>query len=93
MRPALLLPALLLSAHAFIAAPAFADTLTVGAHVLTDGDPAGKARSLLGTPDNIVQNQNRFGATISETWEWYRNDKTVRIEVRDGKIEAISEER
>ena len=97
MRPALLLSALLLSALLLVApavvAPAHADTLTVGAHVLTDGDPAGKARQLLGKPDNIVQNQNRFGATLSETWEWYRDGKTIRIEVQDGKIEAISEER
>jgi len=61
--------------------------------VLVDGDASGKARQLLGKPDNIVQNQNRFGATISETWEWYRDGKTLRVEMRDGKVETISEER
>ena len=88
MRPALLLSALLL-----LAAPAFADTLSVGAHVLTDGDPVGKALQLLGKPDNIVANQNRFGATMSETYEWYRDGKTIRIGVKNGKIAVITEER
>ncbi|UHQ20678.1 hypothetical protein LVB87_05915 [Lysobacter sp. KIS68-7] len=83
-----LLPMLLLLAH-----PAFADTLAIGPHVLVDGDPSGKARQLLGKPDNVVQNENRFGAMLSETWEWYRDGKTIRIEMRDGKIEAISEAR
>ena len=86
MRPALL--SLLL-----LAAPAFADTLSVGPHVLTDGDPAGKARQLLGTPDSVTQNQNRFGATIGETWDYYYAGKTVRIEVQEGKITAIDEDR
>lgn len=87
MRPVLPLSLLLL------AAPAFADTLSVGAHVLTDGDPAGKARQLLGQPDQVTQDHNRFGATLGETWEYYRGDKTIRIEVRDGKITAIDESR
>lgn len=86
MRTALLL--LLLAA-----APAFADTLTVGAHVLTDGDPVGKAYQLLGQPDRVQQNQNRFGATVSEDLEYYKDGKTIRITVKNGKIEAISEER
>jgi len=86
MRTALLL--LLLAA-----APAFADTLTVGAHVLTDGDPVGKAYQLLGQPDRVQQNQNRFGATVSEDLEYYKDGKTIRITVKDGKIDAISEER
>ena len=87
MRTALLL-ALIVAA-----APAFADTLSVGAHVLTDGDPVGKAYQLLGQPDRVQQNQNRFGATVSEDLEYYKDGKTIRVTVRDGKIEAISEAR
>lgn len=83
----------LLSLLLLFAAPAFADTLTVGAHVLTDGDPVGKAYQLLGQPDRVQQNQNRFGATVSEDLEYYKDGKTIRITVKDGKIEAISEER
>jgi hypothetical protein len=83
----------LLSLLLLVAAPAFADTLTVGAHVLTDGDPVGKAYQLLGQPDRVQQNQNRFGATVSEDLEYYKDGKTIRITVKDGKIEAISEER
>ena len=83
----------LLTTLLLLASPAFADTLAIGPHVLVDGDASGKARQLLGKPDNIVQNQNRFGATISETWEWYRDGETLRVEMRDGKVETISEER
>ena len=88
MRPALFATLLLL------AAPAFADSLSVGPHVLVDGDAAGKAHQLLGPPDHISQEHNRFGATLGETWEYYdRDGKTLRIEVRDGKITAIDESR
>jgi len=83
-----LLPMLLLLAH-----PAFADTLAIGPHVLVDGDPSDKARQLLGKPDKIVRNRNRFGVTFSETWEWDRDGKTLRIEMQGGKIEGIREAR
>ena len=86
-------PLLLSLALACAAAPACADSIRVGGHVLNDGDPVGKVSQLLGKPDRVVQNQNRFGATLSEDYEYYRDGKTLRITVEGGKVTAISEAR
>ncbi len=72
-------------AAAALATPALTDTLAVGSSVLTDGDSVGKVYRLIGKPDRIVEQQNRFGAVAGERFEYYRNGKTVPIEVRDGR--------
>ena len=74
------------------AVPAAADTLSVGSRLLVDGDSTGKVYALLGKPDRIVEQQNRFGAVVGERFEYYRDAKTIRIETRDGKVESIDEE-
>ena len=76
-----------------LALPAFADTLAVDGKVLVDGDSVAKVHQLLGQPDRIVQNQTRFGGVVSETYEYFFDGKTVRVEIRDGEVAAIDEAR
>lgn len=75
-----------------LATNAWADTLSVGNRVLADGDSTGKVYALLGKPDRIVELENRFGAVVSERFEYYHDGKTIQIEIRDGTVESIDEE-
>ena len=88
MRKTVLIPLLLA-----LSAPAAADTLSVGSAVLVDGDSTGKVYLLLGKPDRVVEHENRFGAVVGERFEYYRDGKTIAIEIEDGVVSSISEER
>jgi len=78
---------------AVLAAPAFADTISFGNRVLTDGDSTGKVIEVAGKPDRVEQIQNRFGAVIGERWEYYRNGKTITFTIIEGKVKSITETR
>ena len=75
-----------------LASPAWADTLTVGSRVLSDGDSTGKVYDLLGKPDRVVENQNAFGGVVSERFDYYHDGKTIQIEIRDGTVKSIYQE-
>ena len=77
---------------AFAAVPAAADTLTVGTRVLLDGDSVGRVYQLLGQPDRIVDEETRFGGDFGERFEYYRDGQTIRITIRDGKVESIEQQ-
>lgn len=70
-----------------LASPAWADTLTVGSRVLSDGDSTGKVYELLGKPDRVIASW-----VGNECFEYYRDGKTIRIEIRDGTVESIQQE-
>lgn len=77
----------------FLATSAQADMLRVEGKVLTDGDPPGKARQLLGTPDQITRLESVYGGIEGERWDYYRDGKTIEVTVRGGRIERIHETR
>lgn len=78
-------------ALALAAAPALADTYTVGQRVITDGDSVAKLIETIGQPDRIVELQNKYGAAVGERWDYYRDGKTVQFTVSGGRILSITE--
>ena len=77
---------------AFATASAAADTLTIGTRVLIDGDSVGRVYQLLGRPDRIVDEETGFGGGFGERFEYYRDGQTIRITIRDGKVDSIEQQ-
>ena len=87
MRRLLLIPLLALSfgIHAN-------DTLRVGQHVLTAGDPVTALIDLLGTPVYKEPLQNEFGAYVGERWQYRRESgRIVTVTIIGGKVANIEE--
>lgn len=78
---------------ALLAIPAFADSIRFGDKLLTDGDSAAKVKQVAGDPDAIEPIQNKFGATLGERWQYYRDGKTITFTIVQGKVTAIVETR
>ncbi len=75
------------------AAPAFADSIAINGKLITDGDGTGKVMQVAGKPDRIVQLETEYGGATGERWEYYREGKTVQIEIHDGRVTSIIETR
>lgn len=75
------------------AAPAFADSIAINGKLITDGDGTGKVMQVAGRPDRIVQLETEYGGATGERWEYYREGKTVQIEIHDGRVTTITETR
>lgn len=87
MRQFILIAALLLATL-----PAFADSIAIGRRLVTIGDGAGTVMDVAGKPDRIVQLEAKYGAA-GERWEYYRDGKTLMIELHAGKVTSITETR
>ena len=68
-----------------------AESYAFGNRVLTVGDSAGKLVELAGTPVHKEPVENKFGAHEAERWEFRRDDKTLFVTIRDGKVAQIDE--
>ncbi len=75
------------------AAPAFSDSIAINGKLITDGDGAGKLLQVAGKPDRIVQLETEYGGATGERWEYYREGKTLQIEIRSGRVSSIIEMR
>lgn len=74
-----------------LAGAAWADSISVGTRVISDGDAVGIVFEVLGKPDRTVQLENKFGAGLAERWEYYRDGKTISIVIADSKVVSITE--
>lgn len=68
-----------------------AESYAFGNRVLTVGDSAGKLIELAGSPVHKEPVENKFGAHEAERWEFRRDDKTLFVTIRDGKVLQIDE--
>ena len=68
-----------------------AESYAFGNRVLTVGDTAGKLVELAGSPVHKEPVENKFGAHEAERWEFRRDDKTLLVTIRDGKVYQIDE--
>ena len=75
--------------------PAFADSIAIGGRLVTtgDGEGVGKVIDVAGKPDRIVQLETTYGGAVGERWEYYRDGKTLMIELYAGKVTSITETR
>lgn len=69
-----------------------AKSVTFGTRLVVVGDTTGEVFNVAGKPDRVVDIQNRKGAVIGERFEYYRRGKTIALEIRDGKVSAVSEQ-
>jgi len=74
-------------------APAFADSISMGGKLITNGDGPGKVMQVAGKPDRVVPLETSYGGLVGERWEYYRDGKTIQIEIYDGKVRSIVETR
>jgi hypothetical protein len=88
MRRFILITALMLATL-----PAFADSIAIGGRLVTTGDGTGKVIDVAGKPDRIVQLETKYGGAVGERWEYYRDGKTLMIELHAGKVTSITETR
>jgi hypothetical protein len=68
-----------------------AESYAFGNRVLTVGDSAGKLIELAGSPVHKEPVENKFGAQEAERWEFRRDDKTLFVTIRKGKVAQIDE--
>mgnify|MGYP003575882287 FL=1 len=68
-----------------------AESYAFGNRVLTVGDSAGKLIELAGAPVHKEPLENEFGAHEAERWEFRRDDKTLFVTIRKGKVAQIDE--
>ena len=83
--------AILLASLALAPAAQAADSYAFGNRVLTVGDSVGRLVELAGTPVHKDVVENEYGARESETWEYRRDEKTLLVTVKDGKVQQIQE--
>lgn len=76
-----------------LATSAQADMIRIDGKVLSDGDPPGKARQLLGAPDHVTRLETEYGGSTGERRDYYRDGKTIEVTVDDEKIVRIQETR
>lgn len=69
-----------------------AKSVTFGSKLVVVGDTTGDVFNVAGKPDRIVEVQNRKGAVIGERFEYFRRGKTIALEIRNGKVTAVSEQ-
>lgn len=69
-----------------------AKSVTFGSKLVVVGDTTGDVLNVAGKPDRIVDVQNRKGAVIGERFEYFRRGKTIALEIRNGKVTAVSEQ-
>jgi hypothetical protein len=68
------------------------DTLRIGQHVLTAGDPVAHVIDLLGTPVYKEPLQNQYGAYVGERWQYKRDSgRVVTITIVGGRVANIEE--
>lgn len=67
------------------------DTIRFGGQVVSVGDAVGKVIQSAGNPDRTVPLQNKYGASIGERFEYYRDGKTIQITVQGGRVTKIDE--
>ena len=68
------------------------DTLRVGQHVLTAGDPVIHVIDLLGAPVFKEPLQNQYGAYVGERWQYKRESgRVVTITIVGGRVANIEE--
>ena len=65
-------------------------TATFGSRVLVEGDSVARVFEVAGKPDRIVQLENRFGAGVGERFEYYRDGKTITVEISGGRVIRIN---
>jgi hypothetical protein len=68
-----------------------AETVTFGNRVITVGDSVGRLFEVAGKPDRTIQLENGNGANTGERFEYYRDGKTILIEISAGRVVAIEE--
>lgn len=77
---------------AIVSAPAIAgETIAFGNRVLTTGDSTGRIMEVAGSPDRVVQLENRFGAATGERWEYYQGGKTIVLTIVNSRLVRIEE--
>ena len=75
------------------ASPARADSYRFRGGLVMDGDSVATLVQRAGQPNRIVPIENKFGAVIGETWEYYIDRKMVSFVISGGKVLSITETR
>ena len=73
------------------ATAAAADTYRFGSRVISTGDSEGRLRQVAGKPDRETPIETRRGGLEGYRLEYYRNGKSIQIEVIDGKVATITQ--
>lgn len=75
--------------------PAFAhQAVRIHGHIISVGDTVAEVLRLAGKPDVQVDNTNRFGAVVSEDWQYIingYNPKIVIIRIRGGIVIDVTQ--
>ena len=70
---------------------AAADTYRVGSQVVSTGDSEGRLRQVAGKPDRETPIETSRGGLKGYRLEYFRNGKSVQIEIVDGTVRSITQ--
>lgn len=78
-------------AMALSASASMADTYRAGSQVVSSGDSEGRLRAVMGKPDRETPIETSRGGLKGYRLEYYRNGKSVSVEIVDGRVQSITQ--